>query len=162
MKTETLIIDDQEQLIQFLEIYELKPASSLQKLCAAICRRAKEDQINTIVIRIALDLVPPSYHGVAGMFAKTCEGNIDYPFIQSSKDDHRMVLRASTVSRPATFRARAIHACENTGIYKCQRSNVPKSYRQRPSILARIIEESAALKIAIIAKPKTIAWKVLN
>lgn len=164
MKSETIIIADNGQLTQYLELNELKPASSLQKLCEQLCIKCKETEITTVTIKIILDLVPASYHGVPAMFANTFQGNITplYPHAQSYKEDNYLVFRASTVKRLGTFRARVIQACTEGGIYKCSRGKVPKSYRFRPGILKKIIEQELSVKIALSAKKETLCWKVVD
>lgn len=163
MKSETLIIADHDQLLQQLQIHELQQGSSTQKLVGIISEKAKADGIKTLLIKITLDLIPPSYHGVAAMFAKVCEGKIPYKYIKSYIEDNKfMVLRCGTAPRLATFRARAIKACTEGGIYKCSRKKVPKTYRQRPGLFRKILADVTCLKIATVANDKTIAWKVLT
>lgn len=167
MKTETFIIPDQATQMQLLEIYELPLSASLQKLCTKICERTKEDSsIHSVVIKVALTLVPTSYHGVPAMFAKTCEGNITslYPYSQSNKEGTYLIFRASKVKRAATFRARGIQACTEGGIYKIRRDKVPKSYRVRPFLFTKILKEELCRDIVFAsnAKTETLSWKVVD
>lgn len=166
-KTETFIIADQEGFTQSLEVYQLPISSSLQKLCTKICEYASEDSsIKSICIKIALSLVPISYHAVPAMFSRMFEENVKsfFPIIQCGKEESYLVFRAGHERRPATFKARALKACTEGGIYKCKRDKVPKSYRARPFIFTKILQQELCQDVSFAsnAKSNTMTWTLTN
>lgn len=161
-KIETVIIEDVESLQMALEVYDLKPTSSFQKLCKCISERAKESKVDTILIKIEKDILPSSYAAVPAMFNQTMIAHNPYKIGQAYSEGNFLVFRASNKKRPTTFRMRAVKGINRNGFFKAPRTLIPKSYRIRPKIFGKILEEETLSKIATIAKKTSIAWRVVD
>lgn len=160
MKAETVIIADQEHLHDLFKARELPLGTSLQKICILLANEAYGEKIPCLYLKLGLGFVPNSYHAVPAMFAKLMEGRIEYRYIQAYKEEDKfLILRCANKRRLATFKARVLKACTEGEFYKVKKKNVPKSYRYRPGVIAKMLTEELCRPFAYIANEDSITWK---
>lgn len=158
----TYTLGTEEDIQEQIRLFDLKPAASLQSVCISLCDGAKSENIETVIIKISKRILAPSYVVVPAMLSRSLLQKIPYDAVQSypSQDGQFIVLRAAAQHRPMTFAGRVIDNIKRKGRYKCLRPNVPRSYRRRPSLLSAVVEDATGHKIATIANPQFILWKI--
>lgn len=155
-----IIINNQEQLTEAYLAYKIKLAAKVQKLIIAIAQSAESDGEDHTDVAIEASLLPASYSLVPAMLARNIAPNINYLYVQCKMIDGAVVVHMSNVKHPSTFRARVLEALLERKRFIVNLSMVPKTYRERPKLLARAIQRDVPGKIATIAKSNKIIWKV--
>jgi hypothetical protein len=158
----TYNLSDHHALEHYIETMQLKPAASIQQVCVAILERAQGNECTHCRIEVNPDLLAVSYLEVPAMFARSMRTQTNYPSLQSFMSEGNMVLIAADAKQPTTFNRRALNSILKHRIFKCHKSEVPKSYRRRPGLLSRFMSEQTSYRIENESREDEIVWKIVE
>lgn len=150
------------QLHHYYLKFNVPLAGKVMDLLVAILNDAYEDDHSKCVIDIHTKFLPPSYVKVPSMLARQLVNKVEYLSVQAQIDSsaYRVRIIGANVKTHLSFRSRLLHGLKMDQRFVSLRKHIPKSYRARPGLLIKDLEEELDGDIAIIAKPTKIIWKI--
>lgn len=159
----TIKLESQEELQIEADRLGLKLLASLQDICCAIFEQGEREKIREVRVIINPMLLATSYIAVPAMFARSMLKSLaesKYNYIKSLMQDGSLIVIAAETNYPTTFRARIIQGILRHRVFKSSKDLIPKSYRRRPGMIAKIIEEQTGYLLEYETRKSEIVWKV--
>lgn len=154
-----IVIEDSEDLFWHIENGQLKPAASVLSVCQSILEL--NDKEKEIKISISKSMIPDSYHTVPAMFARTLEPRTQFNSVQAFLKGEYLDVYAGDKRKASTFRERARRCLSGKKKkFTMLRKNVPRTYRNRPSLLSSIMSSELGLRVCNSCKNNKITWKI--
>lgn len=154
-----LSIHNNKDLLERMKSSGLPLAARVKKLLVKLL----EDQYGKspdVTICIHTSLIPASYSTVPAMLARVLAPDCPFLHISCKLEGEYMIISAGDEKKPTTFRARLIEGLRKNKRFVCKRTRIPKTYRARPKLLSNAIAGELEGRIATIAKPKRVIWKL--
>lgn len=136
--------------------------ATIKDVCRSIFNRANSEGVSKCIIDIGIELVAPSYIKVPAMFARSLRWENSYPSLQSHIQGEYLRVIGAESKQPLTFIRRALLAIYKQGFFKQDKESIPISYRRRPSMLTRFLQDETSMSIEYKTHEKYIKWNIVK
>lgn len=154
-----ITINNSVEMATLLGDYGMRPGANLLSLVRRLLQTLQNH--DRIFIKIHKQLLPPSYAVNPTMFCKSvAAADTGFDHITLTRKRDFFMLRAGENKAPHTFIAKAIDSITKHGVYTRMMRDVPITYRERPSVLAKTLRDRTGHQIAVTAKNLRITWRV--